>query len=127
MVQLTKKELVKTAKKYNDKSCIKKVSTLSKNQLVSQLHAKGVKVKKPSTYENDKVKHVKKSKYKSDNIKHGKNPKKDTDFNQFKAFYSKRLKAQGKTIPKDPSWLKDSIFDDLKYKYYAHLNANRKK
>jgi hypothetical protein len=70
MVQLTKKELVKTAKQYNDKSCIKKVTTLSKNQLISQLHKKGVKVKTPSTYENDKVKHVKKSKYKSENVKH---------------------------------------------------------
>jgi hypothetical protein len=127
MVQLTKKELVKTAKKYNDKSCIRKVSTLSKNQLASQLRQKGVKVKTKSTYENDKVKHVKKSTYKSDNIKHGINPTKDTDFNQFKAFYKKRLKAQGKPIPKDPYWLKHPMFDDLKYKYFAHLNANRKK
>jgi hypothetical protein len=75
-------------------------------------------------FENDKVKN---NPYKSDNIKHGINPKKDTDFNQFKTFYSKRLKAQGKPVPKDPSWLKDPMFDDLKYKYFAHLNANRKK
>jgi hypothetical protein len=51
----------------------------------------------------------------------------DTDFDKFKAFYSKRLKAQGKTPSKDPSWLKDNIFDDLKYKFYAHLNAMSKK
>jgi hypothetical protein len=70
MVKLTKKELVKTAKQYNDKACIKKVTTLSKNQLVSQLHAKGVKVKTPSTYASDNAKHVKKSKYKSENVKH---------------------------------------------------------
>jgi hypothetical protein len=69
MVQVTKKKMIQMAKQYNDKSCIKKVTTLSKNQLVSQLHAKGVKVKTPSTYASDSVKHVKK-KYKSDNVKH---------------------------------------------------------
>jgi hypothetical protein len=106
MVQLTKKELVKTAKQYNDKSCIKKVSTLSKNQLVSQLHSKGVKVKSDksdSSWLKDK---------KYDKLKKG-------------AIAHLKSQSKGKTKDKNAAWLEDKKFDNFKKSYITHLKNQK--